>query len=553
MAIKELDGKSFKAMVSNGADNLAQHAEMINALNVFPVPDGDTGTNMNLSMSSGIKELKQESSDEVGKIADALARGLLMGARGNSGVILSQLFRGFSRSLSGKTVIHAKDLARALESGVDTAFKAVIKPVEGTILTVAKDAANRALQVSRKETDVTVVMDEVVQAARKSLKNTPELLPVLKEAGVIDSGGQGLVIIYEGFLAGLTGDPLPDDTNDAGMDEMINAVHHKKAQLDMKTEDIEYGYCTEFMVRLEDQDAFDEEKFRGELAEHGDSLLVASDADWVKVHIHTETPGDMLTYGQRYGSLNHIKIDNMRRQHEDILREDKQENTRPQQQKPKQPYGFVTVAAGSGMKKLFESLGATVVIEGGQTMNPSTEDLVSAVRESDAKHVFILPNNGNIVMAAQQAKDVVDQQVSVIPTKTIPQGIAAFIAFNPETDVETNGKRMAEAAEHVKSGQITFAVRDTQKDGLNIKKGDYIAISGGEIIAADKKQAEAAKQLLGRMISEEDDIVTLIYGEEAGVEEAEELATFVEERFPDMEVEIHEGGQPVYSYIVSVE
>lgn len=551
MAIKELEGQPFKAMLGKGADNLGRHAEVINALNVFPVPDGDTGTNMNLSMRSGVKQLKQEASDEAGKIADAFARGLLMGARGNSGVILSQLFRGFARSLAGKSAITAKDFARALDAGVDTAFKAVIKPVEGTILTVAKDAAHRALQVSRTETDVTAVMDEVTQAARKSLQNTPELLPVLKEAGVIDSGGQGLVMIYEGFLAELGGEALPDAADAADIDEKIQAVHQQKAQWDMKTEDIKYGYCTEFMVHLDDQKAFDEDKFRNELAQRGDSLLVASEPGWVKVHIHTETPGDMLSYGQRHGSLNHIKIDNMRRQHEDIVRDQERQTAPPQT--TKQPYGFVTVAAGDGMKKLFESLGATVVIEGGQTMNPSTEDLVSSVRKADAEHVFILPNNGNIVMAAQQAEDVADEQVNVIPTKTIPEGIAAFIAFNPEADVETNVKQMAEAADDVKSGQVTFAVRDTQKDGLDIKKGDHIALFAGEIIATANKQEEAAKQLLHRMIDEDDDLVTLIYGEESKREGAEQLAGFVEEKFADMEVEIHEGGQPVYSYIVSVE
>lgn len=553
MAIEQLDGQRFKAMMKSGVDNLGKHAEKIDALNVFPVPDGDTGTNMNLSMRSGVKALEKASAEEIGKSADVLAKGLLMGARGNSGVILSQLLRGFSRSLFEKTVIGPEDFAQALKGGVDTAFNAVIKPVEGTILTVAKDAANRALQVSKKETDMVIVMEEVVCAAKKSLENTPALLPVLKESGVVDSGGQGLVTIYEGFLAQLKGEALPEgDQEDSNMEEMIQSVHHHRTQSNMGPEDIQHGYCTELMIRLADHSRFLEETFRKDLAEQGDSLLVASDADWVKIHIHTETPGNILTYGQRFGSMHHIKIENMRAQHEEILQSDDQVSPLPQP--PKQSYGFVTVASGDGLESLFRSLGATIVIQGGQTMNPSTEDFVSAVRTADAEHVFILPNNSNIMMAAQQAQEVVDQQVNVIPAKTIPQGVAAMIAFNPASKMETNEQQMTSATMQVKSGQVTSAVRDTQKDGLDIKKGQFIAIAEGEIIAAENKQADAMRQLLQNMISEEDDdIVTMIYGADANEEEAGELASFVENSFSDMEVEIHEGGQPVYSYFVSVE
>ncbi|HET7522122.1 MAG TPA: DAK2 domain-containing protein [Bacillales bacterium] len=552
MTMKQLDAKAFKQMVAKGADHLAGQAKTIDALNVFPVPDGDTGTNMNLTMTSGLKEMERDPSDKVGQAAEALSKGLLMGARGNSGVILSQLFRGFSRSLSGKTDIRVKDFTAALEAGMDAAYKAVIKPVEGTVLTVAKDAAKRGVQVSRKSDDFITVMEEIVRAARDSLKRTPELLPVLKEVGVVDSGGQGLVTIYEGFLSGLSGKSLPgSNADDTKMEEMINAVHHKKAQTHMKTKEIEYGYCTEFMVQLKDPGSFDEAVFRDQLGKHGDSLLVVTDQQVAKVHIHTERPGDMLTLGQHHGELLHVKIDNMRRQHREIL--DEREHEQEKQPETLQPYGFVTVAAGDGLTDLLKGLGAGIVIEGGQTMNPSTEDFVSAVREAGAEHVFILPNNGNVVMAAQQAAEVADHDVKVIPTKTIPQGIAALVAFNPEANVETNEKNMAASAEHVKSGEVTFAVRDTTKDGIDIKKDDFIAIADGKMIAADSNETEAAKKLLANIVDEDDALVTLLYGEEGSEEQAKKLAAFVEDRCPDVEVEIHHGGQPVYSYIVSVE
>lgn len=553
MAIEQLDGKRLKDMMSKGADNLAHKAKTIDALNVFPVPDGDTGTNMNLTIKSGIGELEKESTNEAANVADAFARGLLMGARGNSGVILSQLFRGFSRSLAGKKVIFPQDFAKALEGGVNTAFKAVIKPVEGTILTVAKDAANRALRVARDEPDITVVMRAVAQEAKTSLDHTPELLPVLKEAGVIDSGGQGLVTIYEGFLSALTGETVPETSqrDEGKLDQQIEKLHNTSAQSFMKTEEIQYGYCTEFTIQLSN-DSFDEAAFRVEFSKHGDSLLVAADDDVIKVHIHTEKPGDMLTYGQQFGALYHIKIENMRSQHENIVKRDQPSETGSAQQGP-QPFGFVTVATGAGMDRLFRNLGANVVIEGGQTMNPSTQDLVSAIQETNTTCIFVLPNNGNIIMTAQQAQKVVDADVRVIPTKSVPQGIAALIAFNPDADADTNEKQMVEASKHVKSGQVTFAVRDTQKDELDIKEGDYIGIADDELVVCDTDQKEAANKLLKYMLGDDDDIVTIIYGERASEEEAGALASFVEEEYPDMEVEVHEGGQPVYSYILSVE
>lgn len=549
MNTKRLDANIFKQIMTKGADRLAAHADTINALNVFPVPDGDTGTNMDLTMKSGIKEMEQATSGKVGEAAAALSKGMLMGARGNSGVILSQLFRGFSRAVAGKTAIDVADFAKALTAGVDTAYKAVIKPVEGTLLTVAKDAAKHAGQAAEKDIDFARLAEEVTAAARASLKRTPELLPVLKEVGVVDSGGQGLVTIYEGFSAVLSGTDVSQPTSgEAKMEEMINAVHHKIAQTRATAEDIKYGYCTELMVDVKNSSAFDETSFREALEPYGDSLLVVSDADVLKVHIHTEKPGDVLTYGQRYGELLHIKIENMRRQHRDIA----QEGETPRRQK-RQPYGLVTVAAGDGLKALFRSLGVHVVIEGGQTMNPSTEDFVSAVSEANAEQVFILPNNGNVMMSAQQAAEVARQKVSVIETKTIPEGIAAVIGFNAEADAETNESSMAEAAEQVKSGQVTFAVRDTNKDGFAIKKGDHIAIADGEIVAVDSGEADAARHLLEYLVTEDDAIVTLLYGEGTTKADAERLASYVNERFPDIEVDIHDGGQPVYAYIVAVE
>ncbi|HET7657807.1 MAG TPA: DAK2 domain-containing protein, partial [Bacillales bacterium] len=478
--MEQLDLHAFRTMIAKGAERLSKQAETINALNVFPVPDGDTGSNMNLTFVSGMKELQKVETTEVCRAAEAFSKGLLMGARGNSGVILSQLFRGFSKSISGKKTLTAVDLANGLEAGVDHAYKAVIKPVEGTILTVAKDSANRASLVSSKKNDILAVMEEVVQAAKKSLKRTPELLHVLKEVGVVDSGGQGLVTIYEGFLEGLVGKELPNKEEDGQlMLEMINAVHHKKAQDHWNTEDIRYGYCTEFMVQLNQNASFEESSFRDELGKHGDSLLVVSDSELVKVHIHTEKPGDMLSIGQRYGELVNMKIENMRRQHRDILASKPAEETEKKKSKKKQPFGIVAVASGEGLTELFKSMGTDIVIQGGQTMNPSIEDLVKAIEECGAEHVFLLPNNGNIVLAAQQAKDVVGESITVIPTKTIPQGLAALVAFNSEEDVQSNESEMVAAFKNVKSAQVTFAVRDSKKDGFEIKKGDFLGIADG--------------------------------------------------------------------------
>lgn len=556
MSITSLNGKRFAEMIIQGANHLAANAQMVDALNVFPVPDGDTGTNMNLSMTSGAKEVQNNVQEHIGKVGTSLSRGLLMGARGNSGVILSQLFRGFAKAIEHKSEINSEEFAQAFEAGVQTAYKAVMKPVEGTILTVAKDAAKQAVSSASKHQDFIQVMEEIVTEANASLKRTPDLLPVLKEVGVVDSGGQGLVFVYEGFLAELKGEALPvRSANGPSMDDMISAEHHMNVQGHMNTEDIVYGYCTEFMVRLESEklanNSFDEEKFRNDLSEYGDSLLVISDDEVVKVHIHSEQPGTCLNYGQQYGSLIKLKIDNMREQHTAIVGET---NT-SLQTKPstKEKYGVVSVAMGAGISELFKSIGAKSVIEGGQTMNPSTEDIVKAVEEAYADHVIILPNNKNIIMAANQAADVLGDHVTVIPTKTVPQGMAALLAFNPSLDAEENKKAMIEALSHVKTGQITYAVRDTNIDGLAIETGDFMGIAEGTIKVKDKDMTQAAKDLLSDMIDEDSEILTILYGEDATTEDVEGLVAFCNENFEDVEVEVHNGKQPLYSFIFSIE
>ncbi|MGF9981132.1 DAK2 domain-containing protein [Bacillus subtilis] len=553
MSIRTLNGRTFAEMILAGAQNLSQNASAVDALNVFPVPDGDTGTNMNLSMTSGAREVEQMDTDDIGKVGSALSKGLLMGARGNSGVILSQLFRGFSKSIETKKEINALEFAAALQAGVDMAYKAVMKPVEGTILTVAKDAAKKAMILAEKETDITALMIAVTEEAEASLNRTPELLPVLKEVGVVDSGGKGLLCVYEGFLASLKGETVPQKAVLPSLDDMVSAEHHKSAQSMMNTEDIEFGFCTEVMVRLDQtKREFDEGTFRQDLSQFGDSLLVIADESLAKVHIHAEEPGNVLNYAQHYGELIKIKIENMREQHTSII---SQESKPADNETPpaKQPYGIVTVAMGEGISDLFKSIGASVVIEGGQTMNPSTEDIVEAVKSVNADTVFILPNNSNIIMAANQAASVVDEQVFVIPAKTVPQGMSALLAFNPDQEAEANEANMLSAIQQVKSGQVTFSVRDTHIDGKDIKKGDFMGILNGTIIGTSENQLSAAKMLLSEMIGEDDEIVTILYGEDASQEEAEQLEAFLSEKYEEIEVEIHNGKQPLYSYIVSAE
>lgn len=547
-----IDGVKFSEMVGLGAHHLYENADYVDSLNVFPVPDGDTGTNMNLSMSSGAKEVAANTVEHIGETAKALSKGLLMGARGNSGVILSQLFRGFSKAIENEAQIDGKQFADALQYGVETAYKAVMKPVEGTILTVAKDAARLGVEKAEETTDIIEVMEAVVAEAKESLDRTPDLLPVLKEVGVVDSGGQGLLYVYEGFLASLKGEELPVRSNIDQMEDLVSAEHHRNVQDFMSTEDIVFGYCTEYMVKFEAdklaEHPYDEEAYREALSAHGDSLLVISDDEIAKVHIHTEQPGDVLTMSQQYGSLINIKIENMRQQHIDIVGE--QEQVKKQE---KHPYAIVTVAMGSGVAELLRSVGASVVIEGGQTMNPSTEDIVKAIEDVGAEKVLILPNNKNIVMAAEQAAEHLNIEAAVVPTKTVPEGLSAVLAFNPEASVADNKEAMTEAASYVTTAQVTHAVRDTSIDGIEIKKDEFMGILSGKIVTTNPNIADVTKSLLQQVIDEDSEIVTVLYGEDVTEEDATEIVDFIEEHFEDVEVEMHNGKQPLYPYIISVE
>ena len=550
MNIEILDGQLFKQMILQAMHHLTKHKENINALNVFPVPDGDTGTNMQLTFSSGANEVKNIDSKKIGEITKRLAKGLLMGARGNSGVILSQLFRGFAKDTEMKDQLNATDFSSALKKGVETAYQAVMKPVEGTILTVAKDAAEKAVNVAKETNNITDVMKETLEAAKASLNRTPDLLPVLKEVGVVDSGGQGLVYIYEAFLAVLEGKAMEDVEHlEPSMEDLVSD-HHQNVQSQISADEITYGYCTEFMIKRNESVEFDEQNYRAKLSEHGDSLLVISDEQLVKVHIHTEYPGEVMTYSQTFGELINIKIENMREQHAQIVQQEKSEENKDKERKR---FGIITVAAGEGLIQLLKSLGATYVIHGGQTMNPSTEDFLKAIQEANAEKIFILPNNSNIIMAAQQAAEVAKEHVAIIPTKTIPQGIASLFVFNEDNDFETNERDMTDAIKRIKSGQVTYAVRDTVVNDVMIKKGDYLSIFEKEIVATSSDRVQALKKLLQQMIDDESELVTIIYGEDVNAADVEAVEGLLENEFSDLEFEIHEGNQPVYSFIVAIE
>ncbi|MGB6409442.1 MAG: DAK2 domain-containing protein [Planococcus donghaensis] len=550
--MKSLNGVKFAEMVQMGSHHLFQNADYVDALNVFPVPDGDTGTNMNLSMTSGAKETTAQADAHIGKTAGALSKGLLMGARGNSGVILSQLFRGFGKYIASESELTVLKFAEALQHGVETAYKAVMKPVEGTILTVAKDAAAKGMEIAKTEEDIIAFFEAVVTEAQASLERTPDLLPVLKEVGVVDSGGQGLVYVYEGFLASLKGEELPEKHAHHSMTDLVSAEHHKNIAGFMDTADIEFGYCTEFMVKFEEgKKEFNEAMFRSDLSGYGDSLLVIADDEVAKIHIHSEEPGKVLTYGQDYGSLISMKIENMRQQHIDIVGEDFQKSA-PKKQAT-HPYAVVTVAMGEGIAELLRSIGASYVIEGGQTMNPSTEDIVNAVKSIGAERVLILPNNKNIIMAAEQAAELLDIEAAVVPTTDVPQGMSALLAFNPGASVEENQASMASASKHVKSGSVTFAVRDTSIDGVEIKKDDFMGISEGKIIVSDSKLEYVTEELAKKLVDSEAEIVTILYGEDTTEADAQKLGEFIESLNSDVEVEIHNGKQPLYPFILAVE
>lgn len=549
MNLQAIDKETWVNMVAMGANFLAQQREAINNLNVFPVPDGDTGTNMNLSMSSGLNEMNKLSSDALTDYVHAFSKGLLMGARGNSGVILSQLFRGFSQFQYETNEINLKDFANALSKGVEIAYQSVTHPQEGTILTVAKDMANKALEEAEKNDQFIPFLEEVVKEGKRSLERTPELLPILKEVGVVDSGGKGLVVIYEGFLAALKGEKI-DAPSEVDMAVQMEQEVEKAHQTALSAESIQYGYCTEFFVKLNTND-FDEAQFRQQLSEYGDSLLVAASDELVKIHIHTEQPGVVLTLAQQYGELVNIDIENMREQHRSIVEKESEKEAEADASAGK--YAIITVAQGDGLKKMLKSIGATFIIDGGQTMNPSTEDFLRTIDAVKGEHIIILPNNKNILLAANQAKQLTEKDVSVIPTKTIPQGIQALLEFNEEYDRETNVENMTEAAEDVKTGLVTYATRDTKVDGLEVKQNDFIGLNDETILVADTSKFNALKSLVETLIDEDDELVTIFAGEDVNDEEMDEVEQFFETSFPDVEVEVHEGNQPIYSFIVMVE
>lgn len=549
----------FLSMMRAGAMELTNNVEKVNALNVFPVPDGDTGTNMNLTITSGVAEMEKKATERaVGKLAEALSKGLLMGARGNSGVILSQLFRGFARSVLKNEVIGPKELADAFQAGVDTAYKAVIKPVEGTVLTVAREAAAAGVFQARVAEEPIQVLDAVVKEARKSLARTPDLLPVLKQTGVVDAGGQGLVFVYEGMRKVLAGEEvslqakLPSDL--PTLQDMEHEAH-AGASIDPAT--IVNGYCTEFMILLTTKRRktrnFNEGHFREEIAQYGDSLLVVSDDELVKVHIHAEHPGDALNYASTYGDLTRIKIDNMREQFETVTGVTATHEASAEEKKSKKPYGIVAVATGQGISDIFESVGVDVVITGGQSMNPSTEDIVKAVESISAEHILILPNNKNIILTAEQAGELVDVGVSVIPTKTIPQGLSALLAYDEEKSVQENKEKMNKALTSVQSGEVTYAVRDSVVDEVNIEKEDFLGIREGKIITAGKNMIDTSYDLLSNMVTSETEVVTVLFGSDVSEDETNDLVARVSEKYPDIEYEIYEGGQPLYYFLFAVE
>lgn len=546
----------FQEMVQAAATRLGKQAEYVNSLNVFPVPDGDTGTNMSMTMDNGAKEVADKPASTVGEVGQILSKGLLMGARGNSGVITSQLFRGFGQSIKSKEELTGKDLAQAFQMGVEVAYKAVMKPVEGTILTVSRGAATAALKKADLTDNAIEVMQAALDGAKGALAKTPDLLPVLKEVGVVDSGGQGLVFIYEGFLSALNGDYVASEdfkATPANMSEMIKAEHHKSVAGHVATEDITYGYCTEIMVALKQGPTyvkeFNYDEFQGYLSGLGDSLLVVNDDEIVKVHVHTEDPGLVMQEGLKYGSLIKIKVDNMRNQYEAQVQ--KIDNG-PAKAEAKE-FGLIAVVAGDGLAEIFKAQGVDYIISGGQTMNPSTEDIVKAIEAVNAKQVIILPNNKNIFMAAQSAAEVVDIPAAVVETRTIPQGFTSLLAFDPSKALEDNVADMTASLSDVVSGSVTLAVRDTTIDGLDIHENDFLGMVDGSIVVSNPDMEATLKATFDHMIDEDSEIVTIFIGEEGSSEVAQGLADYLEEKYEDIEVELHQGDQPVYPYLMSVE
>ena len=547
-----IDAKLLARMFLAGAKNLEVKKEWINELNVFPVPDGDTGTNMTLTIMSAVKEVNNLEDIQMATLAKAISSGSLRGARGNSGVILSQLLRGFTKGIRDLEELDAVALARAVDKGVETAYKAVMKPKEGTILTVARGVADKALELAEDAEDLQTFLEDVLEEGRRVLAKTPDMLPVLKEAGVVDSGGQGLMVVLEGAFDAFMGKEV-DLTFDGGESAKVVKIT-PQAEADIK-----FGYCTEFIIVLNKEfTAEDEVDFKAYLSSLGDSIVCVADDEVVKIHVHTNDPGLAIQRALTYGSLSRIKIDNMREEHQEKLIKDAEKIAAQQAEEaakaPKKEVGFISVSIGEGFGQIFHDLGVDYLIEGGQTMNPSTEDMLNAISKVNAEHIFILPNNKNIILAANQAKALTkDKDIIVIPTKTVPQGITAVINYVPEKSVEDNEKDMTEEIAHVKTGQITYAVRDTHIDDKEIHEGDIMGIGDHGMLAVGKEVAAVAKETVEQMVDDETDLISIYYGEGFTEDEAEELAGELEEQYDYCDVEVNCGGQPIYYCIISVE
>ena len=558
--MKEINGKMFKQMVLSGAIVLHNNHPEVDALNVFPVPDGDTGTNMSMTIMSAAKEVTALNNPEMKDLAKAISSGSLRGARGNSGVILSQLLRGFTKAIKEEKEIDVLALAAACQRARDTAYKAVMKPKEGTILTVASGIATKAAEMAEETDDLEVFIPAVIEYAEEVLNKTPEMLPVLKEAGVVDSGGQGLLEVIKGGYDAFLGKEIDYSSIKPSTSVTVNKVNAED------TADIKFGYCTEFIILTEKEfTEEDEHEFKKFLSSIGDSIVCVADDDVVKIHVHTNDPGLAIQKALTYGQLSKMKIDNMREEHQEKLIRDAEKLAEEQAKEeaayeekktaePRKAMGFITVSIGAGMNEIFKELGADYIIEGGQTMNPSTEDMLNAIDQVNADTVFILPNNKNIILAANQAKSLVeDKEIIVIPTKTVPQGITAIINFMPDADVKTNEEAMLEEIKNVKTGQMTYAVRDTHIDDKEIHEGDIMGIGDSGILAVGKDLEETTKELIANLVDEDSELISIYYGEEVSEEEAEKFAGEIEELYPDVDVDIQFGGQPIYYYVLAVE
>ncbi len=552
-----INASKFKEMVQAAASRLNAQAEYVNSLNVFPVPDGDTGTNMGMTITNGAKEVAEKSADTVGAVAQILSKGLLMGARGNSGVILSQLFRGFGQYAKDYDELDGIHLAAALQSGVEVAYKAVMKPVEGTILTVSRGAAEMANRKTDETDDVVEIMAAALDGAKKALAMTPEMLPVLKEVGVVDSGGQGLVYIYEGFMMALNGEFIPETpTAELGaMDRMVNVEHESLGVGNASTADIKYGYCTEIMVEIGKgptvQGKYSHDEFQVFLEGLGNSTVLVDDDEIIKLHVHTEDPGLVIQEGLKFGRLIKVKVDNMRLQNEGVKEKEAKSNITTTASK--KDWGLIAIAAGDGLADIFKEMGVNYVVSGGQTMNPSTEDIVKAIEAVNADKVIILPNNKNIFMAAKSAAEVAEIPVEVVESSTVPQGFTALLSFDPTKSIEENKEAMTESLVDVKSGSVTSAIRDTNVDGIEIHKRDTLGMLNGKIVVSMKRQYDAILAVFDKMIDEDSEIAAIYVGADGKRKDAEKLAKELEKKYPELEIEIHDGKQPVYPYLFSVE